>query len=164
MPLRFDAAPAVVAAPSSPERRPRYFDARRASLRAAAPAVAAFDGLAFLRGGMTAAAPRSALARVVSAIRCPATVCLKTVRGGGDAGDVLIGRDLAQQFGQHGRITYVAAGDFDRPDLQRFLVNPEMDFAPDAALGTAMLARLSGKQSPGLFSDPPHSTRLHPRP
>ena len=41
---------------------------------------------------------------------------------GGDAGNVLIGRDLGQQFGQHGRVTNVAAGDLDRPDLQCLLV------------------------------------------
>jgi hypothetical protein len=42
--------------------RPRYFDARRASLRAMAPVMAGFQGLAFLRGEMTAWAPRSAMA------------------------------------------------------------------------------------------------------
>ena len=42
--------------------RPKYFDARRASLRATAPAVTVFHGFAFLRGGMIAAAPRSAMA------------------------------------------------------------------------------------------------------
>jgi len=40
--------------------RPRYFDARSASLRAIAPAVDGFQRLAFLRSGMTACAPRSA--------------------------------------------------------------------------------------------------------
>src|SRR6056297_1718539 len=42
--------------------RPRYFDARSASLRAMAPALDGFHGFAFLRGGMTAWAPRSATA------------------------------------------------------------------------------------------------------
>jgi hypothetical protein len=42
--------------------RPRYFDVRSASFRATAPAVTVFHGLAFLRGGMTAWAPRSAIA------------------------------------------------------------------------------------------------------
>ena len=65
-------APAVIAAPSIARRAhpkdsaergrqsawPRYFDARSASLRAAAPTVMAFHGLAFLRGGMIATAPR----------------------------------------------------------------------------------------------------------
>jgi hypothetical protein len=34
----------------------------------------------------------------------------------------------------------VAPGDLDGPDLQCFLVDPEMDLAPDAPFGTAMLA------------------------
>lgn len=54
--------------------RPRYFDARRASFRAMAPAVEGFHGLAFLRGGLMACAPVGdrvmALARVVGAICC----------------------------------------------------------------------------------------------
>ena len=41
--------------------RPRYFDARSASLSAFAPAIGGFHGLAFLLGGMTACAPRSAM-------------------------------------------------------------------------------------------------------
>ena len=57
-----------------------------------------------------------------------------------DTGNVLIGGDLGQQFGQHGGIPDVAAGDLDRPDLQCFLVDPEMDLAPDATFWTAMLA------------------------
>lgn len=40
--------------------RPGYLAARRASFRAMAPAVTVFHGIAFLRGGMTASAPRSA--------------------------------------------------------------------------------------------------------
>lgn len=42
--------------------RPRYFAARRASFRATASAVIVFQGFAFLRGGMTAWATRSAIA------------------------------------------------------------------------------------------------------
>ncbi len=83
-----------------------------------------------------------ALSGVVGAVRCPATACLETTRGGGDTGDVLIGGDLGQQFGQHGGIPNVAAGDLDHPDLQRVLVDPEMDLAPDAAFCTAVLARV----------------------
>ena len=55
---------------------------------------------------MMAAAPRAAVvswhvAGVEGAIRCPATDCLKTVRGGSDAGDLLIVRDLVEMLGQH---------------------------------------------------------------
>ena len=34
----------------------------------------------------------------------------------------------------------MAPGDLDRPDLQRLLVDPEVDLAPDPSLGAAMLA------------------------
>ena len=57
-------------------------------------------------------------------------------------------------------VAYVAAGDLDRSNFQHLLVDPEVDLAPDPPLGPTMLARSSGKQSPGLFSDPPHSIRL----
>lgn len=42
--------------------RPRYFEAHSASLRATAPGLVGFHGLAFLRGGMTAAVFRAAIA------------------------------------------------------------------------------------------------------
>ena len=60
----------------------------------------------------------------------------------GNGADVLIGRDLAQEFGQHGSITNVATGDFDSPNLQRFLVDPDMYLTPDAAFGASVLARV----------------------
>jgi hypothetical protein len=59
---------------------------------------------------------------------------------GGDAGDLLIGRDLVEQFGQHGRVADVAGGELGRPDFQCFLVDPDVDLAPDAPFGAAMLA------------------------
>ena len=34
----------------------------------------------------------------------------------------------------------MASGDFDGPDLQGFLADPEMDLASDAPFGTTMLA------------------------
>ena len=36
---------------------------------------------------------------------------------GGDRPNVLVGRDLVEQFGPYGRVTNVAAGDFDSTDL-----------------------------------------------
>lgn len=60
-----------------------------------------------------------ALARVIGTI-------------GGDVGNFFNGRDLAEQFGQH---RHIAAADIDRPNLRCFLVDPEMDLAPDTALG-----------------------------
>lgn len=41
---------------------PRHFDVRRIWLRATDPPVSGFPGLAFLWGGMIAAAPRAAMA------------------------------------------------------------------------------------------------------
>ena len=61
---------------------------------------------------------------------------------GGDAGDLLIGRDLVGQLWQHGCITDIAGGELGRPDFQRLLVNPNVDLAPDAPFGPAMLARI----------------------
>ena len=95
-----------------------------------APAVSAFHDSTFFRSGMTAAAPRSAalvhanlpcplpgrhvymprkgaghgflaFAGVRGPVRCPATVCLQTVRGGRDAADLLIRRNLVEPLGQH---------------------------------------------------------------
>ena len=60
--LRFDAASAGCPVQFSQMARTRYFDARSASLRAIAPAVVGFQGLAFPRGRMTACALRSAIA------------------------------------------------------------------------------------------------------
>lgn len=57
----------------------------------------------------------------------------------GNVADVLIERDLVQEFGQHGSITDVAAGDFDCPNFQRFLVHTYVYLAPYAAFRTAML-------------------------
>jgi hypothetical protein len=70
-------------------------------------------------------------------------VALAGVEGtvGGDAGDLLIG--------QHGRVAYVASGELSSPDVERFLVNSNVDLAPCTAFGATMLAPLSGKQSPG---------------
>ena len=36
----------------------------------------------------------------------------------------------------------VTSGDFDRTDLQCFLINPDMYLAPQAALGPSVLARV----------------------
>lgn len=56
----------------------------------------------------------------------------------GDARDFLLGRDLVQQVGQDRRVADVAPSDIDGPNFQRFLVNPEVDLAPDTPFGTAM--------------------------
>ena len=58
----------------------------------------------------------------------------------GDAADVLIRRDLVQEFGQHGSITNVAAGDFDRPHFKRYLIDTNVYLTPNAVFGAAVLA------------------------
>ncbi len=88
---------------------------------AIAPAVPGFQGLAFLRGGMIAAAPRAAMAswhlRVSNA---PSAVTLAVSRAGG----------LVEQFRQHGRIADVACDALGRPDIQRLFIDPDVDLAP----------------------------------
>lgn len=56
--------------------------------------------------------------------------------------DILICWDLVEQFGQHGRIADVAAGNLDGPYLQRLLINSDVYLSPDAPLGAAVLARV----------------------
>lgn len=52
----------------------------------------------------------------------------------GDAANLLIGRDQAEDVGQNGRIAEVAAGELYCSDFQRFLVDPEVNLAPNTAL------------------------------
>ena len=59
---------------------------------------------------------------------------------GGHAADLLIGRDLVEKFGQHGRVADIAGGELRSPDLQCLLIDPDVDLAPDAALRAAVLA------------------------
>jgi hypothetical protein len=61
--------------------RPRYFNSLSASLQGTAPGLFALHGLAFLRGGITAAPPHPALARIVSPVSS-------------DTGNTLVGQDL----------------------------------------------------------------------
>ncbi len=61
---------------------------------------------------------------------------------GSHAAKLLIGRDLAEQVGQHRGVANTTAGDFDRTDLKRFRIYSNMYLAPQAALGAAMLARV----------------------
>ena len=59
---------------------------------------------------------------------------------GGNATNLLIRRDLVQQFWQDRRVTNVAACALAGPDLQRFFVDADMYLAPDAAFGATVLA------------------------
>ena len=59
-----------------------------------------------------------------------------------DACDLFVDWELAEQVGQNRRIADVAPGDLNSPNLWRLFVDPEMDLAPDASFGPAMLARV----------------------
>ena len=72
----------------------------------------------------------------------------------GDAGDLLIGRDLVWQIGHDGRVAHVAGGEFGGPDFQRLLVNSYVYLAPYTTLAASVLARSSGKTIRKPF-DPP---------
>jgi hypothetical protein len=127
--------------------RHRYRCALTASLRAIAPALVGVQGFAFLRGGTTAWAPLAAIASWHLRVSYAPSVARQsfarqTMRGSGDTADVLIKRDLVQEFGQHGSIPDVAARDFDCPHFQRFFVDPYVYLAPYAAFRTTMLTRL----------------------
>ena len=61
---------------------------------------------------------------------------------GGDAANLFVRRDLAEQIGQDRRVADMACGDLDGPDLQRLRVDSEVDLAPDAPFAAAMLARV----------------------
>jgi hypothetical protein len=69
--------------------------------------------------------------------RAVASACVVSPASG-DRSDVLIERDLVQQLMQHRCITDVAGGDLDRPNLQRFLIDPYVYLAQDTPLGAAV--------------------------
>ncbi len=128
------------------ETRPRYRDALTASFRAMAPALDGLHGLAFLRGGMTAWAPRAAIASWHLRVSwAPSAV----------TDPMACGLDLVQWFRQHGCITDFAGRNVHGPNLHRFLANPplivcfandcramDVYLAPQAALGPTVLARV----------------------
>ena len=70
----------------------------------------------------------------------------------GDTADVLINRDLVQKLWQHGSITDVAAGDFDGPNLECFLVDTYVYLTPNTPFSPAMLAGIPFAFSLGLDS------------
>lgn len=57
-----------------------------------------------------------------------------------DATDLLVRSDLIEKVGKYGRISDAAARDLNRPYLQCFLIDPDVDLAPEAAFGAAMLS------------------------
>lgn len=132
MHLCFDAASAVIPAPSSPDgpsdalRCPQDFVAGDRAGGVGFPGFSVLSGRDD-RGSAAGSDGIMTFARVKSAIR-------------GDAADLLLGRDLVEQFGQHGGITYVAGGELRSLDLQCFLVDPDVDLAPHAPFRAAMFA------------------------
>ena len=114
--------------------RPKRVDARRASLRATAPGGGGFPGLAIppRRNDRSSAAGSDGV-MALAGVECAIS---------GDAGDFLIGRDLVEQFGQHGRVTNIAGGELGCADFHCLLINSDVDLAPDAPFGAAVLARV----------------------
>ena len=132
MHLGFCATPAVVAAPSSPDgstdafRRPKDFVWRDCPGGIGLPELGILAGR-YDSGGPTGGDRVMALAGVEGTT-------------GGDAAELLFGRDLVQQFWQHRRIAHVACGELRRSDFQGLLVDPDVDLAADPAFCTSMIA------------------------
>jgi hypothetical protein len=57
-----------------------------------------------------------------------------------DAANGLVLWDLSEKIGQHRCFSDVAPGDLDGSNFQRFLVDPEVDLAPDPPFWATMLA------------------------
>lgn len=145
MHLRFDAPSTMISAPSSPDgpadalRYVQDFVARDRPggvwlprFGILAGAVSGFHGLAFLRGGMIAAAPRTPTASwSLQVSKAQPAVALAIF---------LFERDLVEQLGQHGRVTDIAGGKLSRAGFQCFLVNTDVQLEPDPLLRATMLA------------------------
>ena len=65
---------------------------------------------------------------------------VRTIRS--HTANLLIARDLVEQMRQHRCVAGVAARDLDCPDFQRLFINADVDLAPDAPFGAAVLARV----------------------
>jgi len=130
--LGLGAASAVIAAPSSPDGPPDTLRRAQDFVAGDSPTGVGFPRLGVLArrdycGGTSGSDGVVALAGVESAI-------------GGDGCDLLLGRDLVQQLGQHRGISHVAGRELGCTDFQGFLVDPDVDLAPDAPFRAAVLA------------------------
>lgn len=134
MHLGFDAAPAVVTAPSSPNGSTEAFRRAKCLVPRDCPRCVGLPRLGVFAGRYDGRSTAGG----------DGVVALAGVEGavGGDAGDLLIGRDLVEQFRQHGRVTDIAGGELGCEDFQCLLINSDVDLAPDAPFGTAVLARV----------------------
>ncbi len=75
-----------------------------------------------------------------------------TVRG--DRSDFHIRRDLAEQFGQHGRVTDVAPSDLEGSDFQSLFIDADVDLAPYPAHKAAAIeavASTGGQLTPPVM-------------
>ena len=132
MHLGFDAASAVVTAPSSPDRPAEAFRCTQGFVAGDRPCAVRLPGLGILAGRDDSGGTSGGDGIVALAgVKC--AIC-------GDTGDLLVGWDLVEKFGQHGRVTNIAARELGCADFQRLFVNSYVDLAPDATFGAAMLA------------------------
>jgi hypothetical protein len=141
-----DAAPAAVSAPSPPERAAEMFRGARGFVSGHGSGGECLPRRRILarRDHGICAAPGNGIV---------ASACVAGTVGG-DAADLLVRRDLAEQVGSHRGITDVAPGDPDSADLQFFPTNPEIDLAPDPPFGTASLRARHSPSPPTLMPVP----------
>ena len=132
MHLGLDATSAMVATPLPPDLPAQAFRCAKGLIAGNGARAVGLPELGILAGRYDGIGPAvgdgvATLARIIG------PVC-------GDVADLLIGGYLAEQLRQNGRIADIAAGELDRPDFQCFLIDLEVNLAPDAAFGAAMLA------------------------
>ena len=81
----------------------------------------------------------------------------------GDAADLLACQDLTEQIGQEWCIADVVPGDLDGSNFQCFIINSEMDLAPDSSFRTTVFAgvpfALSLDLDPGAIYQQVQQTR-----
>ena len=111
-----------------------------------APGLVGFHGLAFLRGGMIAAAQRAAIAsRHLRVSYAPSAVTEPISSSDGiwsrKSGKTGASPTLLPVTSPLGRFAMqIACRAMDGPNLQRFLVDADVYLAPDAALWAPVLA------------------------
>lgn len=99
-----------------------------------APLVVGFHRRAFFSGRDNRDCP-SGGDGIVTSSRVVGTDCRH-------AGDLLLRRDLIEQVRQHRCISDTTGCHLDGTDLERLLINSDVDLAPDATLGATVLASL----------------------
>ena len=121
--LGFGPASAVVSAPSLPDRSTDALWCAQEVAPGDCPGGVGFPRFGVLEGrdncdGATGGDGILALAGVKCAVGC-------------DAGDLLLGWDLVKKLRQHRGVAHVAGGELGRPDFEGFLVDANMDLAPN---------------------------------